>query len=267
MYEKVIEHIKGLLDEGVIQGFLGLRKVYGAVTPYFFTKPEELEDFSAGDVDKPGDTRYPLNKMMLQIIRKYPSAVIAVLVRGCDERNLVEMIKWNQIKSENVIPVGIGCPEELAEYCECRKPWPDAMIEGTQTEGKPNKSVEAIEKLGLQERLEHWKKEFQQCIKCYGCRDVCPVCFCKECTLSSEEIIPGGEIPPANPMFHLVRATHMAGRCIDCGLCEEACPAHIHLRTLYKEVAEIVDREFQYRPGYTKDKKSPLNIIGDQPEC
>ena len=84
--------------------------------------------------------------------------------------------------------------------------------------------------------------------------------------MATDELIPSGEIPPANPMFHLLRATHMAGRCIDCGLCEEACPARIHLRTLYKEVAEIVDNEFGYRPGYTTDRKSPLNILGELPE-
>jgi len=51
----------------------------------------------------------------------------------------------------------------------------------------------------------------------------------------------------------------MAGRCIDCGLCEEACPAGIPLRALYKRVFEIMRDEFQYETGYT-DSKSPLNV-------
>ena len=54
----------------------------------------------------------------------------------------------------------------------------------------------------------------------------------------------------------------MVGRCIDCGLCEEACPADIPLRTLYKKVAEIVSEELGYRTGYTLEEKSPFNIIG-----
>ena len=267
MYDQVKQNVKELFDKERIIGFLALRKSGGHIVPYLFTKPEELEFFIAGDWNGMGDARYPLNKMLLRIVRKDPNARVAVLVRGCDERNLIELFKWNQIKKDNVIPIGIGCPVELAEYCECQKPWPDEMIEGEQTEGKPNKSVEAILELSVPERHEKWKREFQQCIKCYGCRDVCPVCFCKECTLATEELVPGGEIPPANPIFHLTRAAHMAGRCIDCGLCEEACPARIHLRTLYKEVADVVDKEFNYRPGYTRDSKSPLNIIGQQPEC
>jgi Fe-S oxidoreductase len=53
----------------------------------------------------------------------------------------------------------------------------------------------------------------------------------------------------------------MVGRCIDCGLCEEACPADIPIRTLYKKVAEIVSKEFGYKTGFNVDEKSPFNII------
>ena len=73
-----------------------------------------------------------------------------------------------------------------------------------------------------------------------------------------------GKIPPENPIFHLTRAVHMAGRCIDCGLCEEACPADIPLRTLYKKVANIIADHYSYRPGYDEEK-SPLNILGPRP--
>jgi ferredoxin len=90
------------------------------------------------------------------------------------------------------------------------------------------------------------------------------MCFCKECTLGQEDLIHTGDLPPENPIFHLTRAVHMAGRCIDCGLCNEACPADIPLRTLYKKVADIIAQEFDYRPGYAKPgEKPPLNILGE----
>jgi Na+-translocating ferredoxin:NAD+ oxidoreductase RnfC subunit len=53
----------------------------------------------------------------------------------------------------------------------------------------------------------------------------------------------------------------MAGRCIDCGLCNEACPADIPLRTLYKKVADILEDEFGYKTGYNEYEKSPLNVL------
>ncbi|MEA1968676.1 MAG: 4Fe-4S binding protein [Thermodesulfobacteriota bacterium] len=57
------------------------------------------------------------------------------------------------------------------------------------------------------------------------------MCFCNECTLESEDLISKGELPVDIPVFHLVRAMHMADKCIDCCLCEQACPVDIPLRT------------------------------------
>jgi ferredoxin len=105
--------------------------------------------------------------------------------------------------------------------------------------------------------------EFEKCIKCYGCRDICPVCFCKECSLEHPELISTGTLPPENPIFHLVRAVHMGGRCIDCGLCEDSCPADISLRLLYRKVNEIVEDEFGYETG-TRADQPPFNLLGDE---
>ena len=83
--------------------------------------------------------------------------------------------------------------------------------------------------------FDRWMYEFQKCLKCYGCRDICPVCFCKECSLEHGDLVETGGVPPEVPLFHLIRAVHMAGRCIDCGLCEDACPVDIPLRLLYRK--------------------------------
>jgi Fe-S oxidoreductase len=55
----------------------------------------------------------------------------------------------------------------------------------------------------------------------------------------------------------------MAGRCIDCGLCEDACPVDIPLRLLYRKVNEIVVDVFDYQTG-TSANQSPFNILGEQ---
>ena len=154
----------------------------------------------------------------------------------------------------------------LPEACECLQPYPDEFVAGKKIDGFSNVSVERIDGFDLADRFEHWTYEFSKCVKCYGCRDICPMCFCKECSLEDDELIHRGEIPPENPTFHLTRAVHMAGRCIDCGLCSEACPADIPLRTLYKKVADIIEDEFKYRTGYSADEKSPLNLMGQAPE-
>jgi len=55
----------------------------------------------------------------------------------------------------------------------------------------------------------------------------------------------------------------MGGRCIDCGLCEEVCPAGIPLRSLYKEVNLLVEGIFGYKPG-AADGKSPFSFLGEE---
>ena len=264
MSEKVKNRAKELLASGRIRAFLGLRKMDGNIGPFLFTSPDDLEELDVGDRERPGDARYPLNKVLVNLARHYPEEVLGVLVRGCDERGLKTLFTWNQLHPEKVVPVGIACPRELAEACECLKPFPDDCIDGEKAEGSEFLSVANIEWLDLGDRLKHWLDQFSKCVKCYGCRDICPMCFCKECTLESDALIHTGELPPENPIFHLTRAMHMAGRCIDCGLCNEACPADIPLRTLYKKVANIIDEEYHYRPGYGDPKeKPPLNILGD----
>lgn len=265
MIEDVKNKVQELLESGEIKGFLGLRRENGHVGPHLFTDAGQLDDLVLGDVQSAGDTRYPLNKILIQLARQYPDETFGVLVRGCDERGLKSLYVWNQLDSRKVVPVGIACPSELAAACECPKPYPDACVAGEKVDGAAPVRVPEIEALDLAERFEYWMQEFSKCIKCYGCRDICPMCFCKECSLEENSLVGTGAIPPEIPIFHLTRAVHMIGRCIDCGLCNEVCPADIPLRTLYKKVADIVDAEFHYRPG-TKMEKSPLNILGPTAE-
>ena len=262
MRKKVVELVKKLLKEKTIQGFLGLREAHGHVQPYLFTKQKELSELTLGDKKKPGDARFPLNKTLIRLAQAAPDATFAVLVRGCDERGLIELFKWKQLDPERVIPIGIACPAELAQACECAKPYPDDCVVGDKAEGVAKSiSVVNVENLPLAERFGYWMEHFDRCVKCYGCRNVCPMCFCKECSLEESDLIETAVLPTENPIFHLTRAVHMAGRCIDCGLCEEACPADIPLRTLYKKVADILAADTDYRPGYSRDEKCPFNLI------
>ena len=266
MIENVKEKVKALLGSGKIKGFLGLCNRNGQIGPHLFCDGDDLDNLVVGDLKQPGDSRYPLNKQLIHLARCYPDDTFGVLVRGCDERGLNTLFSWNQLNPGKVISVGIACPGQLAEACECIRPYPDEFVAGEKIEGVSYGSVAHVDELGLGERFSYWMKEFEKCVKCYGCRDICPMCFCKECSLECDELIRTGEIPPEMPVFHLTRAVHMAGRCIDCGLCNEACPADIPLRTLYKKVTEIIDQEFEFRPGYATDKKSPLNVLGVNPE-
>ena len=267
MIEQIREHVKALFRDGKIAAFLGLKDEQGNIVPHLFASPEELDDGLTLGGTESDAARYPLASLVMTLVAGYPDKTIGVLVRGCDERALCEMTRWNQTAAavDRIVKVGFACAKDLAEAHECRKPFPDAVVAGDKTEPVSCARVRDVEALALEGRLNYWLGEFDRCIKCYGCRDVCPVCFCNVCTLEDDVLTKTGDLPPENPMFHLTRAIHMAGRCIDCNLCTEACPAEIPLRTLYKRVAEIIEEEFGYVTGSPDSGKSPLNILGPPP--
>jgi ferredoxin len=267
MIEKIRVHVKKIMEEGRIDAFVGLKDLAGNVVPHVYITSAEVENgFTIGDLKGLGDARYPLARILMTVVSANPEKKVGVLLRGCDERALNELIRWNQMgQPERIVRVGMACPAELAAAHECRKPFPDEFVAGEKTEPVDNATVRDVMGKDLAQRLGYWKAEFDRCIKCYGCRDVCPVCFCNVCTLEENSLIRTGDLPPENPMFHLTRAVHMAGRCIDCNLCTEVCPAEIPLRTLYKRVAEIVRDEFGYVTGEPGEGKSPLNLLGTDP--
>lgn len=111
-----------------------------------------------------------------------------------------------------------------------------------------------------------WMDEFSKCIKCYGCREVCPICWCKECAIQSEsdEWVGKGVIPPS-PMYHFVRMVHMVDSCTNCGQCEEVCPAEIPLAKMFHKINRNIQDVFDYHPGYDMDQKPPLSVVDKEP--
>lgn len=247
MKEQIREYVKKLLLDGKIKGFLALRQQGEHVEPHLFTDPEQLEELSLGDLEKPGAARYPLIKVLTWLARKHPTDTYAVLVRGCEERQYQKLVESSQLAKKRIVLVGFSCPEELAEEHGCLKPYPDALVAGEKPAVAATNKVVTATPQNLIRNAQFLREMSERCMKCYGCRNVCPVCFCKECTLEEDVFMPKGGLPPANPDFLLTRAIHMVGYCTYCGLCEEACPADIPLKTMYKMVASIMNEQHGYQ--------------------
>ena len=91
---------------------MGLCNRNGHIAPHFFVDEKDLDNLVVGDLRGPGDSRYPLNKQLINISRAYPDDSFGILVRGCDERGLNALAAWNQLNPNKIETVGIACPQE-----------------------------------------------------------------------------------------------------------------------------------------------------------
>jgi len=104
--------------------------------------------------------------------------------------------------------------------------------------------------------LSEYMEDFSRCLKCYGCREACPICYCDDCCLEANngpDWLSDGEVPPS-PMFHLERMLHMVESCTNCGQCEEVCPGEIPLAKIWHEVNAKIKDQFGYIKGVEEGK-------------
>ncbi|MCX8036822.1 MAG: Coenzyme F420 hydrogenase/dehydrogenase, beta subunit C-terminal domain [Candidatus Sumerlaeia bacterium] len=155
----------------------------------------------------------------------------------------------------------------LRDACrECSMPTPvfyDILLDGAAS----RIPAAGSEVAGPTDRAERWRRfeaEAAKCIRCYACRNVCPLCYCRECCAdqTGPRWVGPSPAPADNQVFLLMRALHLAGRCVDCGACIEACPAGVDVRYLFKRMEREVRARFGYESGRAVDEKPPLAGYG-----
>ncbi len=125
------------------------------------------------------------------------------------------------------------------------------------------KDFASLKAMSTGERFNYWFGQFSRCIKCYGCRDACPICYCKDCYLEADRgLVDAGEVPP-DIMFPMIRATHVMDSCVNCGQCQDVCPMELPLSRLIFLVNRELAGIFKYEPGMDIDALPPLRTYTD----
>jgi len=122
--------------------------------------------------------------------------------------------------------------------------------------------------------LERLTSVFAPCIGCHNCRDVCPVCYCRECVFDSSTFSFEADkyldwasrkgalrVPTDTLLFHLTRLNHMGASCVGCGQCQEACPNDVPVFRIFRLIGSKVQPLFSYVPGRSLDEPLPLTTF------
>ena len=97
--------------------------------------------------------------------------------------------------------------------------------------------------LDTKARAAYWEDVYARCIRCYACRNACPVCTCRECYVDMHRAGFQGKRHSAeeNSVFGMTRAFHVGDRCIECGECERACPMALPILGQTQKVIKTIE--------------------------
>jgi len=195
-------------------------------------------------------------------------------VRVAADITRVREVRFEENQVRLLLPGGetvLSRRDVLADKClRCRYPNPlihDHMIGAelpAQSAEDTYADIEAFEKLSTQERFDFWKRQMSRCIRCYACRNACPLCVCKHvCLADSREPhwLSSEATLQEKWLFQVMHALHLAGRCTECGECQRSCPMGIPILLLKRKMNRELKDIFNYEAGVSLDAVPPLHTF------
>ena len=265
---KIRSLARQLLESNQVKYFIGWGETRfpGKAAPKFIFKAQDADSLVFNEHCHSALAHYLLDD-------KFTKEKIGLCVRGCDSRGVSRIIKDKQFLRENVYLVGIPCPgmkdnsgKTIAKCEKCTHPNPDVYDTLLGEAIAPKEAdrfgdVRKIEALPSGEKFKFWAKEYEKCIRCYACRNVCPACNCDSCYTDQYRTGWQGKTVNCaeNQIYGMTRNYHIADRCVECGACEEVCPMGIPLMLLNRKLIKDINEMFgDYEGGLDPDAPNAL---------
>ncbi len=300
--DKIREIAKRLLTEGRVDMVIGYRKGSLPLMhqPFMVTSPEAAEELiwdsfcslnlanyltdrkeRIGIVAKGCDSRNIVTHIIENKIKREQVYIIGVPCTGMIDRHKVSAMFDNEITAveetgDTLTVSGDGFSKTIPRLevlrdncvtCTHRNPViHDELVADPVEEQKvadPYASVKKIEALSPAEKQAYFDDLISTCIRCYACRNACPLCYCPTCFVdeSRPQWVGKSQDPVDIKTFHILRAYHCAGRCTDCGACETACPMGIKVREFTKKLNKDCLELYGWEAGLTLDQRPPLDTF------
>jgi ferredoxin len=161
-------------------------------------------------------------------------------------RSIIQLASEYQVSDKNLLVLGLTPEGKLLEFKDLKEVEDYIHKFEIEIDARYKETLGKIEKMSLAERWNFWIEELSPCFKCYACRAACPMCYCHRCTVdfNQPQWIPVPSHELGNLEWHIMRAVHLTGRCIDCDACANACPLAIPINLLNKRLLEDAKKHF-----------------------
>jgi ferredoxin len=253
---KLNEIAARLLQNGEVQVITGYGEgTNGKIRPLFISKEE--------DAGKLLFDRRCTQNLALYLYKKETARLgkPAIVANIHTLRGIMRLAAEKQIKDGDLIAIAVDPEGEAEELHRLEDIENRLSALSPSLNGEDRLMLDKLNAMTLAERWNFWQTEMENCIKCYACRQACPLCYCTQCTveINQPQWIPVASTRLGNLEWHIMRAMHLAGRCIECGQCGEACPANIPIHLLPIRLAEEIRELYGSTTGMKREESCELS--------
>ena len=247
----MIETAKKLLRNDAVKIVIGYGEgSKGRVRPFFARNEEEAENLIYDNRCTQNLAMYVYKKEIAQWGKPAIIANIHTL------RGIIRLATEKQVEDGDLIALCVNDKGEVA-VCSTFDEIEAYLASVTPQISDEDKAlIEKLDAMTPGERWDFWKKEMENCIKCYACRQICPLCYCTQCTveINRPQWIPTEASVLGNLEWHIMRAMHLSGRCISCGQCGDVCPVGIPIHLLPMKLAQEVETFYGNVSGMNRNE-------------